>query len=191
MKLGSSRLPTETGSSPGPACLRRDVHDVHRTLAAAQDGRATVGDLQDQLRALTNKPSERSGCCVECDDSIEDHAAAVRHHERARARFDDPSAYPFLVTQKTIHAWDCYRFTGQLPDHPGSSVGDYVHKRDPYSSAVLARLSPEEARAWMEARTGPKGGLSWRRCRSCQPALPGAWDSESNDVPIGPGIPRG
>lgn len=167
-----------------------DVHDMHRMLAAVQDGRATIDDLRDTLRALTNKPSERSGCCVECDNSIEHHAADVQRWERARARFDDPAVYPFLVTQKTIHAWDCYRFTGHLPDHPGNSVRAYVHQRDPYSSAVLARLSPEEATAWMDARTGPKGGLNWRRCRVCQPALPGAWDSESNDVPLGPGVPR-
>ena len=169
-----------------------DVPDVLRMLDQVRAGRATVDEARDMLLALTQESSKVSGCCVDCDNAADQYAEAVARCERARARFDDPSTYPYLVSQSAIHDWDCYHFTGRLPQGVGASLSDYVHNVLPGGpDSDLARLTADEAVAWMDARTGPKGGLRWRRCRSCQPALPGAWASESNDVPLGARAPRG
>lgn len=161
-------------------------------LDHVRGGRATVDEVRDLLLALTQETSKVSGCCVDCDSAVDEYAEAVARCERARARFDNSNTYPFLVSQSAIHEWDCYHFAGRFPEGAGSSLSDYVHNVRPGGSeSDLARLTAEEAVAWMDARTGPKGGLRWRRCRSCQPALPGAWASESNDVALGLGSARG
>lgn len=166
-----------------------DVPDVVRMLDQVRAGRATVDQLRDTLLALTKELSKKSGCCVECDDAVDSYAEAVAYQERARARFDDSTTYPYLVSRSAIHTWDCYHFAGRLPDSVGSSVSDYVHNILPGGGGErdISRLTADEALAWMNARTGPKGGLRWKRCRTCQPALPGAWSSEFNDVPLGTG----
>lgn len=168
-----------------------DVPVVLGMLDQVRAGRATVDEARDMLLALTQEPSKVSGCCVACDDAGDEYAEAIARCNRARARFDDARTYPYLVSQSAIHQWDCHHFTGRLPEGAGSSLGDYVQNVRPGGSERdLERLTAEEAVAWMDARTGPKGGQRWRRCRSCQPALPGAWASESNDVPLGAGSRR-
>lgn len=155
-------------------------------LEHVRGGRATVDEVRDTLLALTQEPSKKSGCCPDCDDAIGDYAAAAASCERARARFDDAETYPYLVSQSATHTWDCYHFAGRLPEGVGSSVSDFVHNVRPGGlDRDLTRLTADEALTCMTERTGPKGGLRWRRCRTCQPALPGAWESESNDVPTG------
>ncbi|MET7489826.1 hypothetical protein [Streptomyces sp. NPDC005538] len=32
-------------------------------------------------------------------------------------------------------------------------------------------ITPDEARAWIAERTGPKGGRNYKRCQRCAPAM--------------------
>jgi hypothetical protein len=186
-----SRLPDPSGRDQGIGWAVA-VSDVLRMLDRVRSGHASVDEVRDMLLALTQEPSKKSGCCPDCENAIDDYASAVAQVERARARFDDPITYPYLVTQSAIHTWDCHHFAGQLPAGAGSSVSDYVHNVGRFRSEHgLTRLTAEEAARWISARIGPQGGQRWRRCRVCQPALPGAWESEANDVPNTAGPVRG
>ena len=162
-----------------------DVPDVLAMLDEVQAGRASVDDLRSTLLALTQEPSKKSGCCVDCDAAVEEYAAEVGRRDRARARFDDTDRYPLLVTQAAIHSWDCYHFTGQLPEGAGSSVSDYVHNvrtagRDP----ELARLTADEAVTWMDSRTGPRAACAGGDAAVVsQPALPGRGNRRATTSP--------
>ena len=148
-------------------------------------GASTAEQARQTLLKLTQLFSEKSGCCPDCEIAISSYAKAIVHHKEEVRRFDDANTYPYLVSRSTIHSWDCYQLANQLPDRPGPSLQDYGDKQRPGDGGrELARLTPDEAESWINQRTGKRGGRNWRRCKSCQPALPGAWSSESNDVPV-------
>ena len=88
-----SRIPDPAGRERGGG-WSVDVPVVLGMLDHVRAGRASADEVRDMLLALTQDPSKVSGCCVECDDAVDDYAEAVERSARARARFDDSAATP-------------------------------------------------------------------------------------------------
>lgn len=170
-----------------------ELSAVLRMLDAADRTGLPAADVRRILTAAIAKFSERSGCCPECDGAFDSYEQALRHHQEAleeHRRHEasmTPESHPYVVSSSgKVHAWDCRTRPGQpVIEHPGGTLQEFVHGDRRFhlmgygvdiTGGSAQRMTAPELTAWLSQRTGVK------RCKVCEPALPGAYASEASDV---------
>jgi hypothetical protein len=172
-----------------------DMPVVLSLVAACETGAISPGDLRSALQQIMAGFRERSGCCPRCDGATDSYARALCAYEEALAREEQeqaaltPESHPYTVSSSgKVHAWNC-RSQPREPrvQHPGHTLQEYVHEGLEYygtlglrSSGASTRMTPAELTAWLARRQSPP-----KRCKLCEPALPGAYGSQASDVEAG------
>lgn len=98
-----------------------------------------------------------------------------------RRRFDEPDRYPYASGKHTLHRSSC-REVEQSVGHIEGDDSVRVHGAltrfahdgllDSGWATLMHMMNPGEAAAWVTERIGPRGGIRYRLCRICTPALP-------------------
>ncbi|MBF9129697.1 hypothetical protein I0C86_12120 [Plantactinospora sp. S1510] len=172
-----------------------DMPVVLSLVAACEAGTIGPDDLRTALQQMMAGFRERSGCCPRCDEATESYATAMRQYEEALEQEErqqaalTPESHPFIVSSSgKVHAWNC-RSQPREPQvqHPGRTLQEYVHEGHGFygmlglrSSGASTRMTPGELTAWLARRQSPP-----KRCKLCEPALPGAYGSQASDVEAG------
>ncbi|PAZ09339.1 hypothetical protein CLM62_47145 [Streptomyces sp. SA15] len=104
-------------------------------------------------------------------------------------RMQQPQTYPFAAGRQGIHETSCSVVKREMPEQYARPAGEayvaalnaFSHTVDPHSygedfegSDAYPRfdvMTPDEARAWIAERTGPKGGRNYKRCQRCAPTV--------------------
>ncbi|MGW5079566.1 hypothetical protein [Micromonospora echinospora] len=172
-----------------------DMPVVLSLVAACETGTIGPGDLRTALQQIMASFRERSGCCPRCDEATESYATALRRYEEELQREKQeqaaltPESHPYVVSSSgKVHTWNC-RSQPREPrvQHPGRTLQEYVHEGHEYygmlglrSSGASTRMTPADLTAWLARRQSPP-----KRCKLCEPALPGAYGSQASDVETG------
>ncbi|WP_088983209.1 hypothetical protein [Micromonospora echinospora] len=159
-----------------------------RMLQAAARTGATATDVRLMLLKMIAGISERSGCCPDCDESIDSYERALREYREAVEKQQHeasmtPESHPYVVSSSgKIHTCTCQSKPGQRTiEHPGATLQEFTHRSrghfyDAGVDSSAKRLTANELAAWLTRREVVK------RCKLCEPALPGAYASEASDV---------
>ncbi|MEU1605553.1 hypothetical protein [Micromonospora matsumotoense] len=162
---------------------------ILRMLQAAEHIGATAADVRRVLLRAIASFSERSGCCPSCDESIESYEQALRlyqeavEEQRQHEASMTPESHPYVVSSSgKIHTCACRSQPGQrIIEHPGATLQEFTHgSRGHYYEVGVdsgaRRLTTAEMATWLHRRKVVK------RCKLCEPVLPGAYASEASDV---------
>ncbi|MEU3564164.1 hypothetical protein [Kitasatospora sp. NPDC006786] len=168
-----------------PAARARTV--LQRAIAVAYD--ECDGFAHESRADKDTLCQDNQDACPGCTTARADFdaalAASLRHWQLAQ-RSDE---YPFAVGQRGLHTIDCpvtRRYIPEQYNQPVPGTAEYAqelravaHSRPHWGEdlyidvadwAINFRpLTPEDARAWIAERTGPKGGRNYNRCRRCAP----------------------
>lgn len=191
--MWSRRSPDPTPEGSG---FHVDLPSVLRMLKAAELGGFSAADVRAALLQTIAVFSERSGCCPDCDDAVESYEQALRDYELATTGQREhesqvtPESHPYIISGSgMVHAWSCRAPTPREFAHPGQTLQEYVHGAhyDGYGplgyrlhvGSEPQRMTAEEMTEWL------RGRRSVKRCKLCQPNLPGAFESEASDVEAG------
>lgn len=169
---------------------RVTAHDARSVLLKSVDL------LYDPLRCweaedpddLRNACLEAGGCVL-CEKHRSWFDGLLAKADDRWQRLQQPEKYPFAAGRQGLHETSCSVVKREMPsDYVRPTGEDYVvalnafsHTGDPHSSSEdfegsrnyprFEVMTPEEARAWIAERTGPKGGRNYKRCQRCAPAL--------------------
>lgn len=141
------------------------------------------------------------GCCPDCEDELPSYEQALAAYEEAAAQLAEREAsisaetHPFVVTRNSaIHLWNCPSAPREELSHPGDTLTEWTHGKlvdgvrvpvrryDWAPTNEVRRMTGEELADWIRSVRGPQGGLNYRRCNRCQPALPVAYTSAAAGV---------
>ncbi|WP_067574452.1 hypothetical protein [Nocardia acidivorans] len=162
-----------------------DLQDVRAALAkvaAAMERTELDAHEAENGETLTPELLRCQGDCPRCLANYD--TIRVRHAEsaRRRARALDPGLYPVAVTNSTVHRVTCRevarthrspRFDSDTDDDDmfRHEVKSFTHRGITYE-LPHAPLTADEYDRWRAERTGPHGGLKYRLCKICDPAVP-------------------
>lgn len=169
-----------------------DMPTVLAMLAACERGQGSAAGMRTTLLSVLAGFSERSGCCPECDVAVDDYARALQRYEqqleqeqRERAAMT-PESHPFVLSGAgKVHAWNCSSNPGRSTvHHPGLTLQQYVHGLGTDDADLTAGrgtwMTAEELTVWLGRRRAAP-----RRCKLCEPVLPGAYGSQASGVEAG------
>ena len=132
----------------------------------------------------------RGGGCQTCEFYRDRFSRYLKTMAERWRRWNLPEKYPFAVGRsKGIHTVSCTVVRRRMPsgftEHdPGDPVAlrafAHPHTYDDFyypgfetqnlpGEVPFHLMTDEEARAWMNKNTGPKGGRHYKRCRHCAP----------------------
>jgi hypothetical protein len=104
-------------------------------------------------------------------------------------RHRQPDQYPYAVSRRGVHTVGCHIVRRETPESYARPAGsfyldalrEYSHSIDRHGDTWdfegaqryprIKALGSCETREWMDEHTGPKGGLYYKRCQRCSPAL--------------------
>lgn len=177
--------------------------DVPGVLALVDAIERTGGDIGQLREALLGSIAELvpHGCCPDCESALPTYEKALAAYEEAAALMAERQAavsaqtHPFVVTRNSaIHLWNCPSAPKEDLNHPGDTLAEWTHGKEVDGVVVplrcydweptneVRRMTGEELAEWIRSVRGPQGGLNYRRCNRCQPALPVAYTSSASDV---------
>lgn len=170
-----------------------DLPVVLTLFEAIDQGKLAASDARTMFLDAMAEFTERSGCCLLCEEALPRYEQALTKYEQSLADFEreaqevTPESHPYIINSNgTVHVWNC-RMAPPLgpPHHPGATLQEYAH-RQYWEYEAMPRLgwraTAEELAEWIEERRGPRGGAGHRRCKACWPSLPGAYESEASGV---------
>ncbi|MFF9091088.1 hypothetical protein ACF1BE_32940 [Streptomyces sp. NPDC014991] len=134
----------------------------------------------------THGVSQVSVCASDCHDCAEarERFAAIRAESVVqRNRFDEPARYPYAAGKHTLHRVGCREVeqsVGQVKGDDSTwmhgALTRFAHEgtTDSGWATHMRVMDSRQAAAWVTERIGPRGGVRYRLCRICAPALPTA-----------------
>ncbi|MFJ4518971.1 hypothetical protein [Streptomyces sp. NPDC088816] len=101
---------------------------------------------------------------------------------KQRRRCVKPDRHPYTAGHRTLHQSVCPRtreWIGGIEDESPwmrQNLREFAHAGITNGgwATHMRVLEAGEAAAWVAERIGPRGGLHYRLCRICTPALPAA-----------------
>ncbi|MFJ6700930.1 hypothetical protein ACIQM4_33445 [Streptomyces sp. NPDC091272] len=146
-------------------CVHAESEADVMASCLAQDGCALCEYHRDRFEALLD----------ECDELWE--------------RLGLPQQYPFAVSRQGVHTASCHVVRRETPEFYARPTGSsYLDALREYSHSVdrhgdrwdfegsrryprIQALDIHETDAWIAEHTGPRGGVYYKPCRRCSPAL--------------------
>ncbi|MFF0745759.1 hypothetical protein ACFYVL_35755 [Streptomyces sp. NPDC004111] len=146
-------------------CVHAETADEIMAVCLAKDGCALCEHYRGHFESMLD----------ECDERW--------------SRLRRPEEFPFAVSRKGVHTVGCHIVRREAPETYARPAGSfYLDALREYSHSVDRRSDPwdfegahryprikalgaREMREWIDERTGPKGGLYYKRCQRCSPAL--------------------
>ncbi|MFJ2742704.1 hypothetical protein ACIO3O_23910 [Streptomyces sp. NPDC087440] len=176
-------------------------------LAHVDSGALTADSLRRLLLQAAAALYEPLGC-VHAEDPdavmnacrVENGCQLCAHHRGHFDKFLDtcddvwkrlaqPTQYPFIVSQRSVHRAGCSIVYRETPDSYARPRGDaypsalreYSHSIDRHGDLWafhgarryprLEALNAYEIHFWIAQRTGPRGGMYFKLCQRCSPAV--------------------
>ncbi|MGC4886620.1 hypothetical protein [Micromonospora sp. DT227] len=177
-----------------------DVPGVLGLIEAIERTGGGIGQLREVLLGSIDKLVPH-GCCPDCEEALPSYKQALAAYAEAAERMVErqasvtPETHPFVVTRSSaIHLWNCPSSPSEDLVHPGDTLAEWTHGKvidgflvpvrsyDWEPTNEVRRMTGEELADWIRSVRGPQGGLNYRRCKRCQPALPVAYTSSAGDV---------
>lgn len=154
--------------------------DVLHLLEAIAAKDLTAQDAHDQLVAFA-ATIEPIGCCMNCLNNLHRYEQNWEDYRKAAAEFAaeprTPESHPYGITRSGgVHTWNCPMVPPSF--EPPGTLPHFTHGGLGYQFNGAWPTTTDELRDWLADRAPS----SWRRCKHCQPALPGAFTSEAADV---------
>ncbi|MEV7123777.1 hypothetical protein [Kitasatospora griseola] len=125
--------------------------------------------------------------CPLCELRTDWFEALLDESDRCWERYTQPEAFPYIAGVDTVHTVGCPVTRRKMPGQYDRPTGEeyrqelrrYAHSVDPTSGRSVLDLdarypgwkpmTADEAKDWMKAHTGPKGGPLYKLCQRCTP----------------------
>jgi hypothetical protein len=173
---------------------------VLEMLSIAEEDELSPGAVRDALLGVIGSLCAKSGCCPDCDDAFDSYPDALQRYDAAvageRERVDATTAesHPYVLSNSgKVHDRNCHAAVVTTRfEHPGRTLQEYVHGSPDHEygpgwqyGGALQAYSAGRAMTTAEMAEWVRGRRSVKRCKLCQPTLPGAFESEASDVEAG------